>query len=61
LPAEVMLLFMSYGDDCANVKYTVFIILMTLEANKIEVNERESFLKSSNQMTYYIEGYLFDL
>ncbi len=61
IPAEVMLLFMSYGDDFANAKYTGIIILMTLEVDKLEVNDRDAFLKSSRQMTQHIESYLFDL
>jgi len=61
IPAEVMLLFMSYGDDFANARYTGVIILMTLEIKKLEVKDKDSFLKSSRQMTQYIEGYLLDL
>lgn len=61
IPAEVMLLFMSYGDDFANAKYTGIIILMTLEVDKLEVNDRDAFFKSSRQMTQYIESYLFNL
>ena len=61
IPAEVMLLFMSYGDDFLNAKYPGVMILMTLEVDKLEINDRDSFLKSSKQMTQYIESYLFDL
>jgi len=58
LPFEVMVLFMTYGDDYLTAKYSGVIILMTLEIDKFRVYEKDEFLNSTKKMTEYIQDYL---
>ena len=58
IPFEVMVLFMTYGDDYLTAKYTGVIILMTLEIDKFRVYEKDEFLNSTKKITEYIQDYL---